>query len=402
MMEILLLAIVTYLVIITVGYPMHKHLRIPWMFTVVLLGFVLSALGLFQEVIKSDIFLFLSKMGMFFFLFTIGVELEFDKIRRLGWHIIIGDILLTLTEGLALAFLFFFTFPQFVHHSFLIALVAGVAFGTVGEVILLAILEEFGITSTKFGQLALGIGVFDDIFEIGALAVIAALPSIMLLSSGVSVFRPSFDILLTLVGIFLATFILLRLGKILKKPIEKIPKTSFVFPFLIFLVMFSFLYFSSLGNDNLGVVAAIFSGIAIQGPFFPKKLVQQYKKPIYFVGNMFLGPYFFLSLGNKISLDSLLTYPLLIFAIILISLAVRILISYLLFHKLLGKKPAAVLGVGLCTKFSTSVVSENLLASFGLIAVPLYSIIMVSYILMKPIIIGIFSRGIVSVRKQIT
>jgi len=67
MTNILLLAIVTYVAIITVGYWMHKHLRMPWMFTVVLLGFVLSSLGLFQEAVKSDIFLFLSKMGMLFF-----------------------------------------------------------------------------------------------------------------------------------------------------------------------------------------------------------------------------------------------------------------------------------------------------------------------------------------------
>jgi len=401
MTNILLLAIVTYVAIITVGYWMHKHLRMPWMFTVVLLGFVLSSLGLFQEAVKSDIFLFLSKMGMLFFLFTIGLDLEFEKIKQLGWHIVIGDILLTLTEGLVLGSLFFFVFPQFVSHSFLIALIAGIAFGTVGEVILLAILEEFGIASTKFGQLALGIGVFDDIFEIGALAIIVALPSIIN-NTGVSIFESSLPILLTLLGIFIATFLLSKLGKNLERPIEKIPDNSFVFPFSIFLVMFSFLYFSSLGNKNLGVVAAIFSGIAIQGLFFPKKLVQQYKKPIYFVGNMFLGPFFFLSLGSKISFDSLLTYPLFILAIILISLTVRVVLSYLLFNKILGKKPAAILGVGLCAKFSTSVVSENLLVTFGLIAAPLYSAIMASFILMKPIIIGIFSKGVASVKNQIT
>ncbi|MCX6791706.1 MAG: cation:proton antiporter, partial [Candidatus Gottesmanbacteria bacterium] len=339
MTEILLLAIVTYLTIITVGYWMNRHLRMPWMFTVVLLGFILSATGLFQETMQGDIFLFLAKMGMLFFLFTIGIDLEFDKIRKLGWHIAIGDILLTLTEGFILALLFFFAFPQFVSHSFLIALIAGIAFGTVGEVILLAILEEFGIASTKFGQLALGIGVFDDIFEIGALAVIVALPSIMS-QNGSLAYHSSLVILLTLLGIFAATYLLSKFGKFLEKPIEKIPDNSFVFPFSIFLVMFSFLYFSSLGNENLGVVAAIFSGIAIQGLFFPKKLVQQYKKPIYFVGNMFLGPYFFLSLGSKISFDSLLTYPLLILAIIFISLTVRVVISYLLFQKVLGKKPA--------------------------------------------------------------
>ena len=92
MTDILLLAIVTYSAIITVGYWINKHLRIPWMFTVVLLGFALSALGLFQGVMKGDIFLFLSKMGMLFFLFTIGLDLEFEKIKQLGWHIVIGEI----------------------------------------------------------------------------------------------------------------------------------------------------------------------------------------------------------------------------------------------------------------------------------------------------------------------
>jgi len=109
-----------------------------------------------------------------------------------------------------------------------------------------------------------------------------------------------------------------------------------------------------------------------------------------------------LSLGSKISFDSLLTYPLFILAIILISLTVRVVLSYLLFNKILGKKPAAILGVGLCAKFSTSVVSENLLVTFGLITAPLYSAIMASFILMKPIIIGVFSRGIASIKNQIT
>jgi len=400
MMEIFLLAIVTYLVIITIGYWLDRKLRLPWMLTVVLLSFVFSALGLFQGAIKSETFQFLSKMGMLFFLFTIGLDLEFEKIKQLGRHIVVGGTLLTLTEGLALGLLFFFVFPQFVSHSFLIALIAGIAFGTIGEIVLLAILEEFGIASTKFGQLALGIGVFDDIFEIIVLAIIAILPSIIG-TTGASSFKSSLPIFLTLFGIFIATFLVSKLGKILEKPIEKIPDTSFFFPFLIFLVMFSFVYFSQKGNENLGAIAAIFSGIAIQGLFFPKKLVQQYKRPIYFVGNMFLGPFFFLSMGSKISFNSLLTHPLFILAIILISLAVRVVISYLLFNKILGKKPAAILGVGLCTKFSTSIVSENLLVTFGLIAPPLYSVIMISYILMKPIIIVIFSRGVAIIKKTI-
>jgi len=399
-MNILLLGIIIYLVIIFIGYWVNKYLRMPWMFTVVILGLTLSAVGLFQDVMHSENFLFLSKMGMLFFLFTIGVDLEMEKIRQMGKYIILGDILLTLTEGFILALLFYFVFPQFVNHSFPVALLAGIAFGTVGEVILLAILKEFGLEKTKFGQLALGIGVFDDIFEIAVLAIIVALPQ--LINNGVtaSSMRSSIEILGILILIFIATFLFSIVGKLLKNSFEKIPNNSFIIPFAIFLIIFSFMYFSSIHNENMVVIAAIFSGISVK-QLFPGKFIEQYKKQIFFIGNIFLGPFFFLSLGSKISFDSLLSYPFFILTIILISLAVRISISYLLFNKLLGKKQSAVLGVGLCAKFSTSVVSENILFTSGLIAAPLYSAIMAAFILMKPIIIAIFSRNLFSIKGQI-
>ena len=398
--NILLLAICTYVVIIIFGNLINKYLRMPWMFTVVMFGIFLAAFGLFQETFHSSNFLFLSKIGMLFFLFTIGVDLELEKIRQMGRYIILGDILLTLTEGLLLGLLFFFVYPNFVNHSFLVAVIAGVAFGTVGEVILLAILKEFGLEHTKFGQLALGIGVFDDIFEIGALALIIALPSFTKDGAIAASWISSIKLLVILVCIVLVTFLFSKAGKLVKKYLEKIDSNSFIIPFLIFLIIFSFFYFSSMQFENMSVIAAIFSGLAVQ-QFLPEKFVSQYKKPIYFIGNMFLGPFFFLSLGSKISFASLLDFPILIISIIAISLIVRVSLSYLLFQKILGKKQSAVLGVGLCAKFSTSVVSENLLFTSGLIAAPLYSAIMAAFILMKPIIIGVFSTSVASIKDQV-
>jgi Kef-type K+ transport system membrane component KefB len=398
--NILLLAICTYVVIIIFGNLINKYLRMPWMFTVVMFGIFLAAFGLFQETFHSSNFLFLSKIGMLFFLFTIGVDLELEKIRQMGRYIILGDILLTLTEGLLLGLLFFFVYPNFVNHSFLVSVIAGVAFGTVGEVILLAILKEFGLEHTKFGQLALGIGVFDDIFEIGALALIIALPSFAKDGAIAASWISSIKLLVILVCIVLVTFLFSKAGKLVKKYLEKIDSNSFIIPFLIFLIIFSFFYFSSMQFENMSVIAAIFSGLAVQ-QFLPEKFVSQYKKPIYFIGNMFLGPFFFLSLGSKISFASLLDFPILIISIIAISLIVRVSLSYLLFQKILGKKQSAVLGVGLCAKFSTSVVSENLLFTSGLIAAPLYSAIMAAFILMKPIIIGVFSTSVASIKDQV-
>jgi Kef-type K+ transport system membrane component KefB len=370
------------------------------MFSVVIFGMALAALGLFQNVMQSESFLILSKMGLLFFLFTIGLDLDLDQIRKLGRYIFFGDILLTLTEGLLLGTFFYFVFPEFVGHSVVVALIAGIAFGTVGEVVLLAILKEFGLEKTRFGQLALGIGVFDDVFEILALALVIAITAIPNGNNQAAGMQSTWVLLLSLFGIISATILLALVGKVTRKFLEKIQGESFVIPFLIFFVIFAFIYLGARGFENMSVVAAIFSGIAVK-QIMPEKFIRQYQKPIFFVGNMFLGPFFFLSLGGKMSFESILTYPLLILIIMVISLSTRVLVSYLLFRKLLGKRESLVMGVGLTSKFSTSVITENLMFTSGLIAQPLYSAIMAAYILLKPIIVGIFAGSVAKIKDSI-
>ncbi|MGQ9553730.1 MAG: cation:proton antiporter [Anaerolineae bacterium] len=399
-MAIFLLAALTCLVIVTVGYWINKYLQMPWMFTVVIFGMLLSSLGLFKEAMASPSFQFLAKMGMLFFLFTIGVDLELDEMRRLGGYIAGGDILLTLTEGFLIALFLYLGFPAFVSHSFFVALLCGVAFGTVGEVVLLAILKEFGLEKTLFGQLALGIGVFDDVFEILAMAAIVALPAFTTGASPGDAGQRSLAIVLSLLGVVVATIALSWAGKATRRYLARIPGDSFVIPFIIFMMIFAFIYFGGKAFENLGVVAAIFSGIAVN-QVLPEKFVQQYKRPVFFVGNIFLGPFFFLSLGGSMSLSALLAYPLLILIFMAISLLSRISVSYLLFHRLLGKRHSLVMGVGLTAKFSTSVISENLLFSTGLITQALYSTIMAAYILLKPIIVGAFSASLARVKDTI-
>jgi Kef-type K+ transport system membrane component KefB len=391
-LDLILLALVAYATIITVGHALNKYTRLPWMFTTVILGMTLAALGLFQDTFASENFAFLSQMGMFFFLLTIGLDLDLPEIRRLGRYIVGGDILLTLTEGTLLALFFYFLLPDFVNHSFFIALLAGIAFGTVGEVVLLAILKEFKLEGTRFGQLALGIGVFDDVFEILVLATVVALPHILQQSAPGEAWQSSLIIVATLVGLAALTFLAAKLSRFARAQLQRLPADSFAIPFFIFAVVFGFIYLGSSRFDNLGVVAAIFGGVAIK-QLLPETLLQQYKKPIFFVANIFLGPFFFLSLGNKMQFSALLAWPLIVVAVILISLFSRLSVSYLLFHRLLGKRQSLIMGVGLTSKFSTSVITENLLFTSGMITAPLYSILMGVFIILKPLIVGVFSRG---------
>ncbi|MHB1355193.1 MAG: cation:proton antiporter [Anaerolineae bacterium] len=392
-MNLLLLTMVTLVVIVTTGYVINKYTRLPWMFTVVIFGMVLSALGLFQEVFASESFTFLARMGMLFFLLTIGIDLDLREIRKLGAYIAGGDILLTLTEGLLLALFFYFVLPDFVNHSFVIALASGIAFGTVGEVVLAAILKEFHLEKTRFGQLALGIGVFDDIFEILVLAVVIAMPAFIQGTGSQSVaWGNVFSIVLTLVGLVAVTILIGFTARYIRPLFKKIPANSFVTPFIILAVVFAFIYLSSTRFENMGVIAAIFGGISIK-LLLPEPMLEQHKKPLFFVANVFLGPFFFLSLGSKMSFSALITYPLVILAVIVIALGTRISLSYLLFRKLLGKRASLVMGIGLTSKFSTSVITENLLLTTGLITAPMFSVLMGAFIVLKPLIVGAFSRG---------
>ena len=266
----------------------------------------------------------------------------------------------------------------------------------------MAILKEFGVEKTRFGQLALGIGVFDDIFEIFAMGVIVALPAFVVVGSENSAaISDGLQIFGILIALVLVSAVLIKYGTALQAQFQKIGKLNDkVPPFLIFVVFFGFIYLTSSKFDSLGIIAAIFAGLVVKETM-PAAWIDQYKKPIFFAANFILGPFFFLKLGSGISFQSLLSNPLLILVIMTISLVSRMVISYLIFRKIVGNKESIVLGVGLCAKMSTSVVSENLLFSTGLIAAPLYSAIMVTFILLKPIVIAIFSRNLAIIQADV-
>jgi len=400
MEDILLLTAITYVIALTFGYLLQRYLRMPWMFTLVIFGIIFSAFGFFTPVTKSENFQLLANLGMLALLFMIGLDLNLKEIRSLGPYIAWGDLFLCFFEGSMLALLFYFCFPADVSNSFPIALITGVTFGTIGEVILFAILAEFGLVNTKFGQLSLGMGVFDDIVEVSMLAIIATLPAFSSTSKVQGI--PNIMLIFCgLIGLLLATFAIVKIGGKIKKALESIRGPPYVPPFLILLTFFSFSALGGLIYENLAPVAAIMGGIITQ-QIFPDKVLKESRKSINFLGNFFLSPFFFLSLGTKISLASIIAFPLLIIVIVLVSFSSRVSASTLLFKKLFGIKYAFIMGVGLCAKFSTSVIAENLLFNSGFISSTLFSAIVTAYIIMKPVIVGIYSWGLSTAKSEIT
>ncbi|MFQ5836409.1 MAG: cation:proton antiporter [Candidatus Bathyarchaeia archaeon] len=394
MEDVLLLIVVTYGVSLGFGFLLQKYLKIPWMFAALFFGIVLSVFGFFTPSIESESFQLLATLGMLVILFMIGFNLDLKEIKKLGKQIFIGTIFIISLEGFWGSLLFYFGFPAHVSNSYLVALITALSFATVGEAILLPILSEFKVLNTTFGQLTLGIGTFDDIIEVLMLAIIAALPAFLPKAQVQSVPDPLL-ILSALGGLLLLALAMTKLGSKLKTTLRKNSNMSYVHLLLLLFVFFSFAALGGLVFEDLATVGALLGGIVAR-QLLPEEMLNEDEKAINFLGYVFLSPFFFLSIGANVSLTSLFISPLLIVLILVVANSSKYLTSFLLFRKMLGTKYSLLLGVGLGVRFSTSLVVQFILFSSGYISLALYSALIATAIIMKPIIIGIYSWGLSS------
>jgi len=390
--DVLLLIVISYAVSLSLGYLIQKYLRMPWMFASLFFGLVLSTFGLFRETIQSDLFKLFETLGMYFLLFIIGFSLDFKKISRLKNYVVLGAILIICFEGLFGSLLLYFVFPAEVGNSLLVALITALSFATVGEAILLPILNEFKALKTTFGQLTLGIGTLDDVIEVLILATVAVLPGFIPIAQTQVIPDPRL-ILSDLGCLLLLTFALLKFGSRIKRIFERNPPPPYVFSLLTLFVCFSFIALGRFAYESLATVGAIFGGMVFRG-LLPKKRLYQNEKAVEFLGYIFLSPLFFLSIGASVSLTSLVIYPSLIVLIWAVAKGSKLLSSFLLFRRLLGNKYSLLLGLGLSIRFSTSLIVQFILLKSGFISLALYSALVATAIFMKPVIIGILSWGL--------
>jgi Kef-type K+ transport system membrane component KefB len=389
MENILVLMVLTYGVSLGFGFLLQRYLKIPWEFAALFFGIILSAFGFFRIPLESEAFNLLATLGMLFLLFIIGFDMDLKKLKELSKYIFLGALLITSMGGLFGSLLLYFVFPAEVSNSFFVALITGFSFATVGEAVLMPILAQFRAVDTTFGQLTLGIGTLDDIIEVLMLAAIAALPTFMPQAQVQSLPDPLL-VVLALSAMFLLALTAAKLGNKLKDILRKNSEESYVPLLLVFVLFFSFAALGGYIFEGLAAVGAILGGIVTR-ELLPKEILKEDEKFIDFLGYVFLSPLFFLSVGAKVSLASLFVYPLLIILVIIIANGSKLLATLLLFPKLLGHKYSLLMGLGLCVRFSTSLIIQIILLNSGLISLTLYSVLVASAILTTLSILGIYS-----------
>ncbi len=354
-----------------------EKIHIPWVFSALFFGLFLSLHNPFAEITSSDTFKFLSDLGMYFLLFIIGLELDIKEITKQGKLISKLSFSLVLAESFFGAFFIRYVF----NISWGISILTASSFATVGEAILIPILDEFKIVKTKFGQILLGVGTLDDIVELMTVIV----TSIIL---GYSVGKSSFAILVNFLFLSLLFLIPLFLqifsSKIHHFHFKKIP------PLFLFglIILFAFIGIGSLVES--ATLGAILAGIALKN-FLSNYKLSQFESIIKIISYGFFVPIFFLNVGVGVDLAYIFSVPLLILSILLITNLTKILTSYFIAKPILGIKKSILLGIGLSAKFSTSIVIITMLYSQKIIPLELYSVLIGAMIISKFIIPVVFS-----------
>ena len=225
--NIFLFLSIVFLLTFLLGKLIEK-IHVPWIFAALLLGTVLAVYNPFQDITSSGTFNFLAQLGMYFLLFMVGLEMDINKLRKSGAFIVKATMFIILFEAFFSSILIHYVFE----YNWMISIAVSLSFATVGEAILIPILDEFKMINTKLGESIIGIGTLDDILELLSLIFVIVILGV---SSSTHL-----NILLVF-GSLILLFLLSYSFRFFKKESQKftIVPLEVLFLFLIF-IFFSF------------------------------------------------------------------------------------------------------------------------------------------------------------------
>lgn len=351
-----------------------ERVRVPWIFAGLLLGIALAWHNPWAAATDDPAFVFVARLGLHLFLAVIGLSMDVRALwRKRGFLLAAATTIMTaeLVPG-----------TLFLHFAFdapwLTSAVVALSFATVGEAFLLPILEQLRVLRTQLGQVILGIGLVDNLFEL--LAVIGV--SLLIAGRGDAGASAGVEWAPTLAGAATMTALTaLALGLPVHRAIawllRPVRSPEQVLMGLGLALAFAF---SWLGAPfHASALGAVLAGLVLREitpPSLFEPLDNACKTTVYAA----LGPVLFLWVGSDVSWQALASAPLLVLAQMGIVKLSKIGSALLATHKKLGTRRALFAGVALSVKFSTSIVLVKLLLDQDLIDARLYSVLVASKI----------------------
>jgi len=365
-MDVFLFLGIVFLMTFVIGKILERF-SIPWIFAALIIGVFLADFPVQQET-----FNFLANLGMYLLLFIIGFQIDLTKLAKSSKFIVKSTFFIILFEAFFGSLIIHFLFG----YNWILSVIVSLSFATVGEAILLPILDEFNIVNTKLGHSIIGVGTLDDVIE-----VIALIAVMVLVGSSTN---------LIYVGASLAILFIMAFG--LTKLREEVRYFKFLDLDELFLFsLFVIFLFIGLGNiADAAPIGAILAGIALK-TFIPDKRLEKVETLFKTVCYGLFAPIFFLWVGMSVDVKYILAYPLLVLIVSLVSIVAKLVASWISGHNVLGFKSSLLFGVGLSVRFSTSLVIVKILLDNNLITTGLYSVIVASSVIFTFIIPFTFS-----------
>ncbi len=375
MLNMFLFLAIAFLFTIIVG-KLLERVRVPWIFAALILGAILAVYNPFSEVTSSESFNFLAQLGMYFLLFMIGFEINLKEMKKKGKFLFKATFFVIFLEAFFGTILVHFLFG----YEWLISFLVALSFATVGEAILIPILDEFKLVNTRLGQSIIGIGLLDDIIEVMALLLVVVLV-------GSSTYS-HFNIGVTLMSLFVIFILSFGLSK-LKEDSDKFNFLN-VETLFIFSIFILFLFLGIGQYAEASPLAAFLAGIGLR-TFITKKRLKMIESEVKTVCYGLFAPIFFLWAGSTMDIGYIITYPLLLLIVIAVSNGSKMIGSYAIARKELGTNQSLLLGIGLSVRFSTSIIIIKILFDNGLIGVDLYSVVIASSMVFTFVVPLLFS-----------
>ena len=169
-METLLLSIFLTVAIATVLNIILKRLGISHIIGYIATGIIISTLFGFNGA-SNDSLNFIGEFGIVFLMFTIGLELNIEKIKKMKEILITNGVLQVVFSVVVIFILSHYLFHLDVNSSLIISL----AFSLSSTAIVLTYLKESKDIHTPYGQKSMGILIFQDLAVIPILLLITFL-----------------------------------------------------------------------------------------------------------------------------------------------------------------------------------------------------------------------------------
>jgi len=373
----LIMLIGVIFVLVFVFGRIFEKIHIPWIFVALLLGMVGSSIPFVQKSLDYDWFKMLSFLAMNFLLFLIWFEIDLKKIKKLGKFIVRSSFVIILSEAFILWLLIYLFFGLSLWISALIWL----SFATVGEAILIPILDSLKITKTNLGQAILWVATMDDIFEVLSVVIVVAVLPILINSQNISISVSTIllpiSVLVWVILLWISIISLVKKMSVLKKIVAK---------YRFFLSMVIFFLFVGLGSiADMSAIGAIVGWI-VASEIINKNYIAVIETQVKNIAYYFLGPIFFFAIGADVDLQTFREYLPLILVFSVVPYLIKVFVSYLNWRKILWKHRSIYMGIALWVRFSTSIVILTLFLEKWIISDEIFSVLISTTIVLKFVI----------------